>query len=155
MLQSILHHRFDHWWQKCWMWKIFALLPLYWAKPVILSPCVLDSSVAFLLHVWDCLMWEHCPLLIPFCTLSEAPTNHADWHKACGMELLRCYRTISLRFDNFFVFPSALMSQVWCHFHVCFISERIMFRICCWYLCGLHKPKHVEKSHKTKFEWAT
>lgn len=50
----------------CWIWTISAFLPLHRAETVILSSFVLDSSVIFMLHVYDCLMWEHCPLLLPF-----------------------------------------------------------------------------------------
>lgn len=132
------------WWPLCWIWKIFALLPLDWAKPVILSSSVLDSSVGFMLHVWDCLMWEHCPLLIPFCTLSEASTSQADWHKTCGTGWLKCYRAIAL---SFWRPRSPLMSQLWCCFHASFIcsSTCIMFWMCCWYATGRATQKWWEK----------
>lgn len=56
------------------------------AKPVIPGSSVLDSSVAFMLRVWYFLMWEHCPLLIPFCTLSKNPYKQgAEWQKTCGI----------------------------------------------------------------------
>lgn len=36
----------DQWWPPCRIWIIFALLPLVWANPEVLSLSVLDSSVA-------------------------------------------------------------------------------------------------------------
>lgn len=65
-LQSIFKHEHDQWLPLCCTCTTFALLLLAEAKPVILSSFVLDSSVAFVLHDWYCLMWEHCPLLILF-----------------------------------------------------------------------------------------
>lgn len=65
-LQSIFKHEHDQWLPLCCTCAKFALLLLAEAKPVILSSFVLDSSVAFVLHDWYCLMWEHCPLLILF-----------------------------------------------------------------------------------------
>lgn len=73
----------------CFIWKVFALLPL----PVMVSSSVLDSSVVFVLHVQDRLMWEHCPLLIHFCT--EASTRQADWHETCGTGSLKCYGSLT------------------------------------------------------------
>lgn len=84
--------------QKRSIWKIFALQPLDWAEPVILSSSVLDTSVASMLHVWECLMCQHCPLLIPICMLSEA-----DWHKTSGKGSLKCYRSL-LALTRFFFF---------------------------------------------------
>ena len=110
-------------------------------------------SVEALLHVCDCLMWEHCPLLIPFCTLSEASTSQADWQIHVEWGLLKCYKAITLSFDNFFFGPLfshvTTLDHLSCEFRLQKKKRCLMFWISCWHAIRLPAPKcsvnHIEK----------
>lgn len=113
----------------CWIWKVFALLPL----PVMVSSSVLGSSAAFVLHVQDRLMWEHCPLLIHFCR--EASTRPGWLTRDVGRG--RWNAT-----DH---------SQLWQFFSGSLYSDvTLVFWACRWCKTGLPTAKQLEKPHGLK-----
>lgn len=94
------------------------------------------------------------PCWFPFIHFQRRPQPTLTDRRRVGWSCSDVRERSLLDLTTFFVVPSTVMSQVWCHFHFCCMcsSKCIMFRICCWYMCGLHKPKHLEKLYKAKFE---
>lgn len=65
----------------------------------VFNSFVLDSSASLMPHVWDCLMCEHCPLLILF------------YRKQCGQPLQHQFETCTFLFLFSLLSPFVLEAE--------------------------------------------